>query len=95
MTLPIDTSQIPSELLGEEVVLDMDPPYVYVGTLIGEDSQHLILQNADVHDLRDTSTTRDLYVLDCRKHGIGVNRKRVYVRKSQVVSLSRLEDVAP
>jgi small nuclear ribonucleoprotein (snRNP)-like protein len=95
MTSQIDTSQIPSELLDREVVLDLAAPYVYVGTLIGEDSQHLILQDADAHDLRDTSTTRDLYVLDCRKHGIGVNRKRVYVRKSQIVSISRLEDVVP
>jgi len=83
----------PLELVGKQVVLDMVAPYVYLGKLAGEVPQYLILEEADAHDLRDTSTTRDLYVLDCRKHGIGVNRHRVYVQKSQIVSLSPLEDV--
>jgi len=83
-----------AELWGQQVVLDMAAPYVFVGQLAGEDSQYLILEDADAHDLRDTSTTRDLYVLDCRRHGIQANRKRVFVQKSQVVSLSKLEDVA-
>ena len=91
---PSDFS-LPAELLGQQIVLDMAAPYVYLGTLAGEVSQYLILEEADAHDLRDTSTTRDLYVLDCRKHGIGVNRRRVYVQKTQIVSLSLLEDVVP
>jgi hypothetical protein len=81
------------EFFGEQVVLDMTAPYVYVGILAGEDAQYLLLQDADVHDLRDSSTTREQYVLDCRKHGVGVNRQRVWVQKSQVVSLSRLDEV--
>ncbi len=81
------------ELIGEEVVLDMSSMYVHVGTLVSEDHRYFILQNADVHDLRDSSTTRELYVLDCRRHGIGVNRKQVLVNKDQVVSLSKLSDV--
>jgi len=83
-----------AELWGHQVVLDMAAPYVFVGLLAGEDSQYLILEDADAHDLRDTSTTRDLYVLDCRRHGIQANRKRVFVQKIQIVSLSKLEDVA-
>ncbi|WP_437225658.1 hypothetical protein SH661x_004169 [Planctomicrobium sp. SH661] len=83
------------EIVGSAIVLDMSAPYVILGTLASEGPQYFVLEDADVHDLRDTSTTRDLYVLDCRRHGIGVNRKQVYVLKSQVVSISRLEDVVP
>lgn len=90
-----DMAQVPAELLGQQVVLDMTAPYVFVGTLVGENTHSLVLEDADAHDLRDTSTTRDLYVLDCRKHGIGVNRKRVFVQKNQVVSMSKLADIVP
>jgi hypothetical protein len=86
-------SQLPMAFVGEQVVLDMIGPYVYVGLLAGEDTHYLLLEEADVHDLRDSSTTREQYVLDCRRHGVGANRHRVWVQKNQVVSLSRLEDV--
>ena len=81
------------ELLGEEVVLDVTAPYVYLGTLAGHDDRYLVLERADVHDLRDTTTTRELYVLDSKRFGIRQNRQRVLVRLSEVVSLSPLADV--
>lgn len=81
------------ELIGRDVVLDVASPYVYVGTLAGCDDLHFILQNADVHDLRDTNTTREIYVLDSKRHGTRANRRRVLVRREEVVSLSALDDV--
>ena len=82
-----------SDFVGSEVVLDVTSPYVYIGRLAGEDTHYFILEEADAHDLRDSSSTRELYILDSRRHGIGANRRRVCVMKSQVVSISRLEDV--
>lgn len=76
-----------------EIVLDLQGPYVILGRLTGEDHRYLILEDADVHDLRDTKTTRELYVVESRRHGIRTNRKRVLVRKDEVVSFSPLEDV--
>lgn len=81
------------QLLGREVVLDVTGMYVYVGTLADQDARYLILVNADVHDLRDTNTSRERYVLDCKRHGIRANRARVLVRRDDVVSISALEDV--
>lgn len=81
------------EYLNRAVVLDVASSYVYVGTLVGEDHRYFVLEEADVHDLRDTNTTRELYVLDCKRHGVHWNRKRVLVRKDEVVSLSALDDV--
>ena len=78
---------------GRQVVLDLASQYVSIGTLAGADHRYLILEEADVHDLRDSTTTRELYVLDCKRHGIGANRRRVLVRRDEVVSLSALDDV--
>lgn len=81
------------QLLNREVVLDVSSPFVYVGTLEAEDQHYLALKNADVHDLRDTATTRELYVLESKRHGVNSNRKRVFVRKDEIVSISALDDV--
>jgi hypothetical protein len=80
-------------LVGHEVVLDVASPYVYIGTLAGFELGYFVLEQADVHDLRDTTTTRELYVLDTKRHGVNWNRERVLVRASDVVSLSKLDDV--
>jgi hypothetical protein len=81
------------DLMGREVVLDVVGQYVYLGTLSGHDERYLILNDADVHDLRDTATTRELYVLEARRHGVRANRRRVHVRREEVISLSALDDV--
>jgi len=80
-------------LLGREVVFDMIPPYVYLGTLVATDDRFLTLEKADVHDLRDTSTTRELYILDAKRHGIRPTRARVFVKLADVISVSALADV--
>jgi hypothetical protein len=82
-----------STLAGKWVVVDMSSPYVYLGRLVGEASGFIVLEEADCHDLRDTTTTRERYVLDCRVHGIRANRHRVWVRMGEIVGISRLEDV--
>lgn len=80
-------------LQDRQVVLDVASPFVYVGTLAGQDDMYLILTEADVHDLRDSNTTREAYVHDSSVHGVGTNRRRVLVRRAEVVSISALDDV--
>lgn len=89
----ITTTHALQALRGQVVVLDLASPYVVVGSLVGEDDRYLVLDDADMHDLRDSSTTRELYVIDVRRHGLGPNRRRVLVSRSDVVGLSLLEDV--
>lgn len=81
------------ELLGQQVVLDVSSPYVILGCVQRQFLDWLVLTEVDVHDLRDTPTTREKYVLDSRLHGIRVNRQQVWVRLAEVVSVSRLSDV--
>jgi small nuclear ribonucleoprotein (snRNP)-like protein len=81
------------EYVGREVVLDVASRFVFVGTLSSYDEHQFVLVDADVHDLRDTTTTREVYVLDSKRHGVRANRKRVVVRRDEVVSLSALAEV--
>jgi small nuclear ribonucleoprotein (snRNP)-like protein len=81
------------DLVGERVVVDLKEQFVCIGQLLGYDENFLELRNADLHDLRDTDTTRENYVAASRATGIKRNRKRVLVVRAEVVALSRLEDV--
>ena len=81
------------EFLNAKVVVDLVSPYVCMGKLTRYDDHFLELKNADLHDLRDTETTRELYVADSVATGIKRNRKRLLIRRSEVVAISLLEDV--
>ena len=81
-------------LLNAKVVIDLASEYVCLGTLLGIHDGFLELKNADLHDLRDTDTTRGNYVASSIITGIKRNRKRLFLSRSQVVGIARLEDVA-
>jgi small nuclear ribonucleoprotein (snRNP)-like protein len=81
------------ELLDQKVVIDLVSPYVCLGKLTRYDDHFLELKNVDLHDLRDTETTRENYIADSATTGIKRNRKRVFLRRSEVVAISKLEDV--
>ncbi len=78
--------------IGQEIVLDLASPYVMVGRFVGRQGEFLLLRDADVHDLRDTTSTREQYVLNCRGHGTNVNRQWVWVSLREIVAISRLQD---
>ena len=88
-----DDCQYFEQLIGQTIVIDLASLYVIAGTLIAQDQHYLILENADVHDLRDTTTTRELYVHEIGLHGLAANRSRTLVSRTEVVSLSALEDI--
>jgi small nuclear ribonucleoprotein (snRNP)-like protein len=81
------------EFIGKQVVVDVESPFVYLGRLHALHDKTLVLKAADVHDMRDSTTTREVYVREARVHGIQPNRKTVYVRLEKVVSVSPLDDV--
>jgi len=89
------TSQkgLPKELIGAEVVLDTNGQYLYIGVLVSVNEQFFTLEEADVHDRNESSTPKEIYIMDARKYGIKKNRRKVHVLASQVISLSKLEDV--
>jgi small nuclear ribonucleoprotein (snRNP)-like protein len=81
------------DLIGHEVIVDVTAPFVYLGRLESVNPWFLVLADADVHDLRDSDSTRELYVLSSSRDGIRRNRKEVRLRWECVLSISRLADV--
>jgi hypothetical protein len=80
-------------LLGEIVVVDVNSPFVCLGRLVEVDAGFLHLVEVDLHDLRDTQSTREKYVLDSRLHGVRVNRRALWLSLREVVAISRFSDV--
>ena len=82
------------EYLNEKVVIDMRSPFVCMGTLARFDDHFLELKGADLHDLRDTDTSRENYVAASVRTGIKRNRKKVLLFREDIVAISRLDDVS-
>ena len=80
------------DLIGQKVVVDLRSAFVCLGTLHKVDEQFLELRNADLHDLRDTVTSRENYVAQSHATGIKRNRKRVWVVRAEMVAIGRLDD---
>jgi hypothetical protein len=81
------------EFIGRKIVVDLRSPFVCLGTLSKVGEHFLELRNADLHDLRDTETTRENYVAASQATGIKRNRKRVLVARDDIVAVAVLEDV--
>jgi hypothetical protein len=80
-------------LLNHKVVLDMSSPYVCMGKLIRASEHYYELEDADIHDLRDTPTTRENYVVATKLSGIKPNRKHVFIRAAEVVAVALFKNV--
>jgi small nuclear ribonucleoprotein (snRNP)-like protein len=81
------------EFINAKVAIDLRSEFVCLGTLVKVDEHFLELKNADLHDLRDTDTSRENYVAASVATGIKRNRKRVMIFRSDVVAIAKLEDV--
>jgi len=81
------------DLLGTQVVLDTKSSYLFIGTLAEVHVNSIVLTDVDVHDSLESSTSKELYVIQTLKTGIRTNRASVHVLLREVVSLSRLSDV--
>lgn len=81
------------ELLGTIVVVDLRSPFVCLGTLARFDELYLEMHDADLHDLRDTASSRENYVAAAVATGIKRNRQRVLLARADIVAISKLDDV--
>ena len=89
-----DASTTVSTLIGQVVILDFRSTYVCLGTLVGFDRDFFDLVDADLHDFRDSSATREVYVYDSVRLGIRRNRARVLVRRDEVIAVTRFDDIS-
>lgn len=79
--------------IGETVVVDLAGPFICLGILEAADPGFLTVRDADFHDLRDSNSTRESYVIDSRRVGIRRNRSRVLVKLSEIVAITRFDDI--
>ena len=82
---------------GQRVVLDTAGPMVYIGLLEAYDERGYWLLDADVHNRTDGHSTKEKYIsesLELERAGtVRSNRRRVFVERQAVLSVSALEDV--
>ena len=81
------------DLIGETVVIDLRSSYVCLGILKKVTPDYLELRNADLHDLRDTDTTRENYIAASVATGIKRNRKKLLLMRAEIVAIARIKDV--
>ena len=65
-----DNSPLLDSFVGKVVVVDLISTYVCLGTLAGYDPKFLEIRDADFHDFRDSTATREVYVHDSVRLGI-------------------------
>ena len=78
--------------VGQKVVIDLRSTYVCLGTLISFGEKFLEMKNVDIHDLRDTQTSRENYIAASVATGIKRNRKLALINRDDLVAISLLAD---
>ena len=81
-------------LVGRVVILDLKSSYVCLGTLASIDPLFYEMTDADLHDFRDSTATREVYTYDSVRLGIRRNRARVLIQRDEVVALALFDDIA-
>ncbi len=79
--------------VGKKVVIDTDSPNIYLGVIESVNENSVVLVSVDVHDSKDTISTKDVYIMDTAQHGVRDNRKKVHLCLSRIVSISELDDI--
>lgn len=84
-------------LVDKRVVLDTQGPLIYIGTLAALDERGYLLTDADVHDRSDGHSSKEHYICEAveleRSGTRRTNRRRVFVERAAVISVSALADV--
>lgn len=80
--------------MGKVIVIDLKSTYVCLGTLKSFDDGFFELVDADLHDFRDGTATREVYVYHAAHVGVRRNRSRILIRRDEIVAISALSEVA-
>lgn len=78
---------------GQVVVVDTDSHLLHIGTFVEATEEFIVIRDADVHDTRETTTSKEKYAMQAKRIGVRPNRKEARIRHALVVSVSLLADV--
>ncbi|RME04521.1 MAG: DUF2642 domain-containing protein [Planctomycetota bacterium] len=87
------TDKILEKYLNQQVIVDTNTNFVFIGTLVEMTPDYVLLQNADAHDITQGSSSKERYLIESKKYVVKINRKEVLIRGDKVVSISLLEDL--
>ncbi|PCJ52008.1 MAG: hypothetical protein COA79_24835 [Planctomycetota bacterium] len=82
-----------NELINTDIIVDTPYDYQYIGKLIRFDDEYVELETADVHDTKESSATKEQYAMEASRDFIKANRKKVLIKQSTILSISKLEDI--
>lgn len=80
-------------MVGQKVVIDLRGPFVCLGKLTAYDDHFLEVLDCDLHDLRDTQTTRENYIVSSKRTGIKQNRLRTLIARAEMIAIARFKDI--
>ena len=80
-------------LINKRAVIDTNTSYLYIGTLVKTDRDFVVLEDVDVHDIKEGASTKEKYILEVKKYGIKANRKKATILFDKIVSFSALDSV--
>lgn len=83
------------DFLNKKVVVDAKGPFVFLGTLKKIHPNWIELKKVDVHDIHDTSSTKENYIRKSRKTGFFPNRNSCRIDRDQIISISLFSDIIP
>jgi hypothetical protein len=78
---------------GQYIVVDTRSDFIFIGKLLEISDYFMTLEDADVHDRRESPTANEKYIFESKRYGVRCNRKLVHIRLREVISASRLDDV--
>ncbi len=79
--------------LKQQLLVDTRSSFLYIGILEAVTEHCAVLSQVDVHDSKETITTKELYAIQSKTTGVKINRELVYINLDHVVSFSPLDAV--
>ncbi len=84
---------LPESFENENVVVDTDSQYTYIGRLSARREGIICLDEAAIYNAAEGKVTLDQYLDECAAHGHAVSRQRVWVQTTRIISSSLLCDI--
>jgi len=82
-----------SKFLSKQIVVDVSGNFIYLGTLSKVQESWIELENVDIHDMLDSSSNKEAYIISAKITGIRANRRNISIDKDKIISISLFSDI--
>jgi len=81
------------KFIGQQVVVDTPYSILYLGTLEKENEDTIEIFDVDVHDMTESLTSKEQYIMEAARDGIKSNRRHCTIKQTAIISISLLSDI--